>query len=71
LQEIFAVDVTVAHGTCGSCGAVEPVGAVHVYVSAGVVLRCPHCDAALMRVVSSRGRVWVDLTGLRTLELPL
>jgi Zn finger protein HypA/HybF involved in hydrogenase expression len=71
LQEVFTVDVTVARGTCASCGAVEAVGAVHVYVSAGVVLRCPHCDSALMRVVSGRGRMWVDVTGLRTLELPV
>jgi hypothetical protein len=69
LHELFGVDVTVARGTCVECGAVEPVGAVHVYVSAGTVLRCPHCDAVLMRIVEAESRVWVDLRGLRTLEL--
>ena len=61
--------MTTALGTCGSCGAVGPVGAVHVYVSAGMVLRCPSCEAVLMRIVESESRLWVDLTGLRSIEL--
>ena len=44
LQEIFAVEMTTAAGTCNGCGAVEAVGAVRVYQGAGIVLRCPHCD---------------------------
>ncbi len=31
LQEVFAVEMTTAIGTCGECGAAEPVGAVHVF----------------------------------------
>jgi Family of unknown function (DUF6510) len=69
LREVFASEMTTALGTCGSCGAVGPVGAVHVYVSAGVVLRCPSCEAVLMRIVESESRLWVDLTGLRSIEL--
>jgi hypothetical protein len=34
-----------------------------------MVLRCPHCDAALIRIVSSETRVWLDLKGLRSLEV--
>jgi hypothetical protein len=30
LQEVFAVEMTTAIGTCGECGAAGPVGAVHV-----------------------------------------
>jgi hypothetical protein len=48
---------------------VEAVGAVHVYVAAGTVLRCPHCDAVVMKVVKDGERIWIDLRGLRTLEL--
>jgi hypothetical protein len=33
LQEVFAVEMTTALGACGTCGATEPVGAVHVYVT--------------------------------------
>jgi hypothetical protein len=69
LQEVFATEVTTAVGTCGGCGAVDAIGAVHVYMAAGVVLRCPHCDRVLMRIVQGRERVWLDLSGLRSLEV--
>lgn len=70
LQEIFAVEVTAALGTCDGCGAVEAVGAVVVYARGpGTVLRCPHCDGVLAKIVTDGERVWADLRGLRTLEL--
>ena len=69
LREAFTTEVTTAIGTCAGCGASDAVGAVHVYVSAGIVLRCPHCDAVLLRLVQHEQRVWLDLTGLRSLEL--
>jgi Zn finger protein HypA/HybF involved in hydrogenase expression len=71
LQQVFAFEVTTAVGTCAGCGATDEVGAVHVYMAAGVVLRCPHCDAVLMRVVDGGTRMWLDLGGLRTLEVRL
>jgi hypothetical protein len=70
LQEVFAAEVTTAVGTCAGCGAAEAIGAVHVYMAAGTVLRCPHCEAVLMKIVTDGSRVWVDPRGLRTLELP-
>jgi len=69
LQEVFAVEMTTAIGTCGRCGAAGPVGAVHVYRGAGIVLRCPHCGNALAKIVKSNSQVWIDLTGTRTLEV--
>jgi len=69
LQEVFTVEMTTAIGTCGGCGATDAVGAVHVYRGAGFVLRCPHCETALMKVVAAEGRVWMDCSGLRTLEV--
>ena len=69
LQEAFAVEMTTAVGTCASFGAAGPVGAVHVYRGAGTVLRCPHCDNTLAKIVKSDLRVWIDLTGIRTLEI--
>ena len=70
LQEIFAVEVTTATGTCDSCGAVDAVGALEVYAYApGTVLRCPQCKAALMRIVTDGRRYWLDLRGVRSLEL--
>src|SRR5215475_5352325 len=41
LQEVFAAEMTTATGTCDRCGAAGPVGAVHVYRGAGIVLRSP------------------------------
>ena len=69
LQEVFAVEMTTAIGTCGGCGASEPVGAAHVFRGAGVVLRCPHCDNALVTIVKSDSDTWIALAGLRSLRL--
>jgi hypothetical protein len=70
LQAIFSVEITTAAGTCDGCGAVEPVGAVAVYArAAGTVLRCRHCDSVLVKIVTDGERTWVDLRGLRSLEL--
>lgn len=69
LREIFAMEMTNAVGTCASCGAVNEVGRVHVYVHApGTVVRCPSCGQVLMRIVRGGGRYWVDMTGTRCLE---
>lgn len=70
LSEIFVREVTVAVGTCAACGMRAELGAVHVYMHApGVVLRCPSCEAVLMRIVQSGSRCWLDVRGVRSLEL--
>jgi Zn finger protein HypA/HybF involved in hydrogenase expression len=69
LQEVFAVEMTTAIGTCAKCGASEPVGAVHVFRGAGVVMRCPHCDNALVTIVKDDTRVWIGFPGVRTLQV--
>jgi uncharacterized protein DUF6510 len=71
MLELFGVELTVASSVCGSCGAAEQVARLDVYVDApGVVVRCCHCEAVLMRIVQGRGRSWIDLSGIRSLELP-
>ena len=70
LGEIFVREVTVAVGTCAACGARSQFGAVHVYAHApGIVLRCPRCEAVLMRIVQAGERYWLDVRGVRSLEL--
>jgi hypothetical protein len=70
LQTVFAMEMTSATGTCDGCGAVEAIGAAAVYAHApGVVLRCAHCDAVLMKLATDGQRYWIDVRGLRTLEL--
>jgi Zn finger protein HypA/HybF involved in hydrogenase expression len=70
LREIFVAEMTDARGTCASCGAVNPVGRLQVYVHApGTVVRCPACEQVVMRIVRGNGRYWLDFSGTRTLEL--
>lgn len=69
LQEVFAVEMTTAIGTCGECGAAEPVGAVHVFRGAGVVMRCPHCGNVLLTILKDDTRVRIGFMGVRTLEV--
>jgi uncharacterized protein DUF6510 len=70
LAEIFNVEMTTAEGTCAGCGAVNAVARVDVYVNApGTVVRCPGCGGVLMRIVRGPGRYWIDMSGIRTLEL--
>jgi hypothetical protein len=71
LLEIFATDLTVATSVCGSCGAQEQLATLRVYMDApGIVGRCCHCEAVLLRIVRSPERTWIDLRGMGTLELP-
>ncbi len=70
LLELFGVEMTVAVSTCGSCGARGAVAELDVYSRCpGTVVRCPACGAVLMRVVEGRGRTWIDLQGVRSLEI--
>jgi hypothetical protein len=69
LQEVFAVEMTTAMGTCKTCGATEAVGALHVFRGAGVVMRCPHCDTVLVVISKEDTRVWIGFVGVRTLQV--
>ena len=69
LQEIFGTDMTTAVGTCAKCGSSEQVGAIHVFRGAGTVLRCAHCDNALVKIVKSETSIWIALGGMRSLEI--
>ena len=71
LLELFGVEMTIATGVCAGCGAAEQVARLEVYVHApGTVVRCPHCEAVVMRIVRGRDRVWLDLSGTRSIEIP-
>jgi hypothetical protein len=71
LEQIFAFEVTTAVGTCANCGAVGPVGGASLYAPAiGIVLRCPECESVLLRVANDgAGRYWLEMRGVRSLEL--
>jgi hypothetical protein len=71
LLELFGMELTAATGVCGSCGTHDKVARLDVYVHApGVVGRCCHCEAVMIRIVRSPDRTWLDLSGMGSLELP-
>ncbi len=69
LQDVFSVEMTTAIGTCKACGATDRVGALQVFRGAGIVMRCPHCDNALITIVKDDTRVWIGYAGVRTLQV--
>ena len=69
MLEVFGTELTAAPCVCGGCGAREAVAALDVYIGAGIVVRCRHCGAVLIRIVRGRGRTWLDLSGTASLEL--
>ena len=73
LEQMFAFEVTTAIGTCANCGAVGPVGSAMVYSQApGIVMRCPACGAVLLRLANDgASRYWLEMTGVRSLEVRL
>jgi hypothetical protein len=66
LSEVFLPDVTTARATCANCGMIRAMGALLVYAHGmGTVMRCPSCDAVVLRVARTPTRLWLDPTGAR------
>jgi len=71
LRDVFAREVTTALATCAGCGTKGPVGALHEYGHGmGVILRCPSCSAAMLRIVHTPGWLRVDASGISLLAIP-
>jgi len=71
LGEVFAVEMTAATMTCGNCGMAGAVGAMHVFRGAGIVMRCPNCGNEVAKIVKDGTRMWMNFTGMQTLEITL
>jgi hypothetical protein len=69
LQEVFAVEMTTALGTCNACGAPFVIGATHVFRGAGFVMRCARCDNALVTIVKDDTRTWIGMRGIHALQV--
>ena len=41
----------------------------HVFRGAGIVMRCPRCDNALVTIVKDDTRVWIGFAGVRTVQV--
>jgi hypothetical protein len=69
LFNVFGREMTMARGTCASCGSSAPLGELAVYLPApGVVARCYRCENLMMVIVEIRGIQCVDLSGVAALE---
>ena len=70
LSKIFALDLTAAEGQCAHCGARKRFAEAHVYMqSPGIVARCAICQHVLLRLVSVRDRVLLDVRGMAYLSI--
>ena len=70
LQEIFPFEMTLVRATCTGCGATDVIGALTVYMHGmGTVVRCPSCESVLIRVAQTKGRYWLDMRGVRVLQI--
>ena len=69
LGEVFSFEVTTAEYACGGCGKAGTLGQTAVYEvrELGIVVRCPGCDNALIRLARSRDRYLIDLRGAKYL----
>lgn len=71
LRDVFAREMTGAVATCTGCGAAGPIGRLLSYGHAmGIILRCPHCDTAVLTLVRTPGWVRLDAAGLALLAIP-
>ena len=71
LSEVFVADLTMAITTCAGCRSVSALAVLDVFLDApGAVARCRSCGVVQLRLVRSETRTWLDLTGIRALEIP-
>jgi hypothetical protein len=70
LATLFPFEMTANWTTCNGCNADHQLGALLAYGHGmGAVLRCPGCDTVQIRIVEGSGRIWLDLRGVRCLQL--
>ncbi len=70
LQAIFPFEMTLVQVTCTGCGTTNALGATAVYMHGmGTIVRCPVCDTALIRVAQTKGRNFLDMRGVRVLQI--
>ncbi|HEY7566252.1 MAG TPA: DUF6510 family protein [Gemmatimonadaceae bacterium] len=71
LREVFVRDVTAAIATCAACGSLGPIAGLLEYgQTMGVILRCPACDSAMLRIVRTPGWLRLDASGISILMIP-
>jgi Family of unknown function (DUF6510) len=72
LAEVFVAEMTTAVTTCADCGDARMLGELRAYLQGpGVVLRCATCGTVQIRLVRAPDKAWLDLRGVRTLQLDM
>ncbi len=72
MVDVFGTEMTMATGSCASCGATGLLAEQMVYNRApGTVVRCRSCAGVLMVLVEVREIHCVDLRGLVRLDRPI
>ena len=70
LQEIFPFDMTLVQATRTHCGTSDVIGALAIYMHGmGTIVHCPSCDSVLIRVAHTKGRNFLDMRGVRVLQI--
>jgi len=69
-SELFVQDLTGARAKCAGCGTTRTIGALMVYAHGmGTVVRCPGCDAVVLRIARTPTHVWLDATGATSIVI--
>ena len=71
LRDIFSHDMTTALAYCRGCGKEGALGSLLAFGQPmGVILRCPTCDMAVIRIVRTPAMLRVDFSGTGMLAIP-
>ena len=70
LAEVFRLEITTTVAGCAGCGRTGPVAELLRYGhDMGAILRCPGCDATVLRLAHTRSAHWLDLRGAVSLRI--
>jgi hypothetical protein len=70
LSEIFIADMTMATGTCASCGDTSPLATSIVYLKPKTfIVRCHICDSVLLTIIQSSSETRIALSGMANLTI--
>ena len=70
LWDVFGQEMTLARGTCATCGRDTVLAETAVYRSLmGTVLRCRFCGSGMAVITRVRGCYCVNVSGVRQLTV--
>ena len=65
MLELFGTDMSTAAASAAAAAHTRRWRGSTSTSAAGIVVRCRHCQAVMIRIVQGRGRTWLDLSGTR------